>query len=44
MKNLAIVGLLTASMVIAAAPALAKDRHYGQDEHRDIWAKSELSI
>ncbi len=38
MKNLAIVGLLTASLVIAAAPALAKDRDYGQDKHRDKYS------
>ena len=35
MKNLAIIGLLAASLAMSAAPALAKDRHYDQDNHRE---------
>ncbi|MEH6617247.1 MAG: hypothetical protein V7699_05380 [Porticoccus sp.] len=35
MKNLAMISLLTVSLAMAAVPTLAKDRHYGQDKHRD---------
>jgi len=35
MKRLTIIGLLTASLAMTATPALAKDRHHGQDKHYD---------
>jgi hypothetical protein len=35
MKRLTIIGLLAASLVMTATPALAKDSHHGQDKHRD---------
>ena len=35
MKNLTMISLLMVALATTVVPAFAKDRHYGQDKHRD---------